>query len=166
MSGDAEQDYFSDGITEDITTELSRYDELFVIARNSTAEFKVEKPEVRSIARELGVGHVLAGSVRRAGNRIRISAQLIDAESGRHIRADRFDRDMEDIFAVQDEITAVIVNVLQQSCVFTYCWIGRNRSLSSISGPSTDFLKCLTERIVAIELIEVLVPGASLAFGP
>jgi adenylate cyclase len=112
MSGDSDQDYFSDGITEDLTTELSRYDELFVIARNSTVEFKARSADVRSIGQELGVGHVLAGSVRRAGNRIRISAQLIDAQSGHHIWADRFDREMEDIFAVQDDITAVIVNSL------------------------------------------------------
>lgn len=112
LSGDAEQEFFSDGITEDINTELSRYDELFVIARNSTIRYKGAAPDVRGVARDLGVRHVLTGSVRRAGKRVRITAQLSDAETASHIWADRFDRDMEDIFAVQDEITAVIVNTL------------------------------------------------------
>ncbi len=112
MSGEPDQDYFSDGITEDITTELSRYDELFVISRSSTAEFKDGNPDTRLVAEKLGVAHVLTGSVRRSANRIRISAQLIDAQTGSHVWADRFDRDMEDIFAVQDEIAAVIVNTL------------------------------------------------------
>jgi adenylate cyclase len=112
MSGDPEQEFFSDGITEDINTELSRYDELLVIARNSTVAYKNAVPDNPRIAAELGVRHILTGSVRRSGSRVRIAAQLSDTETGTHIWADRFDRDIEDIFAVQDEITAVIVNAL------------------------------------------------------
>jgi adenylate cyclase len=112
MSGDPEQEFFSDGITEDINTELSRYDELLVIARNSTVAYKNAAPDNPRIAAELGVRHILTGSVRRSGSRVRIAAQLSDTETGTQIWADRFDRDIEDIFALQDEITAVIVNAL------------------------------------------------------
>ncbi len=111
MSGDPQQEYFSDGITEDIITELSRYRELFVIARNSSFSYKGKSPKVQDVGRELGVGYVVEGSVRKAGNRIRISAQLVEAETGNHIWAERFDRDLEDIFAVQDEVTQAIVAV-------------------------------------------------------
>ena len=112
MSGNPEQEFFSDGIADDIITELARYDELFVIARNSSFAFKGRSVDVRKIARELGVQFVLEGSVRRAGGRVRVTAQLIDTASGNHVWADRYDRELEDIFAVQDEITAVIVNTL------------------------------------------------------
>ncbi len=112
MSGDPEQEYFSDGITEDIITELSRYRELFVIARNSSFSYKGLSPKVQDVGRELGVGYVVEGSVRKAGNRIRVTAQLIEARTGTHIWAERFDRDLEDIFAVQDEVTQAIVAVL------------------------------------------------------
>ena len=112
MSGDAEQEYFSDGVTEDIITELSRVPELFVIARNSTFAYKGQSPDVRRVAADLGVRYVLEGSVRRAGDRVRISAQFIDAQSGSHLWAERYDRALDDIFAVQDEITSVIVNTL------------------------------------------------------
>ncbi len=112
MSGDPEQEYFSDGVAEDIITELSRYNELFVIARNSTFTYKGKAVEVTKVARELGVRYVLEGSVRRADKRVRVTAQLIEAETGNHIWAERYDRDLEDIFAVQDDITAVIVNTL------------------------------------------------------
>ena len=105
MSGDAEQEYFSDGITEDIITELSRFRNLFVIARNSSFTYKGRAVDVKKVGRELGVAYVLEGSVRRAGNRVRITAQLIDAETGNHVWADRFDRELTDVFAVQDEIT-------------------------------------------------------------
>ncbi len=112
MSGDAEQEYFSDGITEDIITELSRYRELLVIARNSTFAYKGKAVDVKQVAAELGVGYVLEGGVRRAGGRVRITAQLIDAASGHHLWAERYDRDMDDIFAVQDEIARIIVGAL------------------------------------------------------
>jgi adenylate cyclase len=112
MSGDPEQDFFSDGITDDIITELARYEELFVIARNSSFAYKGKGIDIRQIAAELGVATILEGSVRRAGDNIRIAAQLVEASSGSHIWAERYDRKLEDIFAVQDEITAMIVNTL------------------------------------------------------
>src|SRR5262249_57156674 len=96
MSGEAEQQYFSDGITEDIITELSRFRQLFVIARNSSFQYRGQNVDVKRIARELGVRYVVEGSVRRAGNRIRVTAQLIDAQSGHHLWAERYDRDLED----------------------------------------------------------------------
>ena len=106
MSGDAEQEYFSDGISEDITTDLSKVSALEVIARNTAFTFKGQSVDVCDVARKLGVSHVLEGSVSKAGNRVRITAQLIDGASGGHIWADRFDRDLTDIFAIQDEISA------------------------------------------------------------
>lgn len=112
MSHDPDDAFFSDGISEEINTELSRYDELLVIARNSTAAYDAAPQDFGRISTELGVRHILTGSVRRAGKRVRITARLVDARSGAQLWADRFDRDMEDIFEVQDEITAVIVNTL------------------------------------------------------
>ena len=105
MSGDPEQEYFSDGITEDIITALSRISGLLVVARNSTAVYKGKAVDVKQVGHEQGVRHVLEGSVRRAGNRIRVTAQLIDAATGHHQWADRYDRELDDIFAVQDDIT-------------------------------------------------------------
>jgi TolB-like protein/Tfp pilus assembly protein PilF len=109
MSGDVDQEYFSDGITEDIITALSRFRWFFVIARNSSFTFKGKTIEVKQVAQDLGVRYVLEGSVRRAGKRVRITAQLIEAPAGYHVWAERYDRDIEDIFAVQDEITHSIV---------------------------------------------------------
>jgi adenylate cyclase len=109
MSGDPEQEYFSDGITEDIITELSRFSSLFVIARNSSFTYKGQPVDVRRVAQELGVRYVLEGSIRRAGKRVRITAQLIDSETGNHIWAERYDRDLEDIFDLQEEITRNVV---------------------------------------------------------
>ena len=97
-------DYFSDGVTDDIVTELSRFRELFVIARNSSFSYKGKTAKVQDIAADLGVRYVLEGSVRAAGERIRITAQLVDAESGHHIWSERYDRQMPDLFALQDEI--------------------------------------------------------------
>jgi len=112
MSGDPQQDFFADGITEDIITELSRFRELFVISRNSSFKFKGKPVEVQKFARELGVQYVVEGSVRKAGRRVRITVQLIDAETDRHLWAERYDRDLEDIFAIQDEVTRSIVATL------------------------------------------------------
>ena len=112
MSGTADQEFFADGLTEDILTELSRFRDLFVISRNTAFKFKGQAVDVRKTAKELGVQFVVEGSVRRAGNRLRITVQLIEAESDRHIWAERYDRDLEDIFALQDEITKAIVAVL------------------------------------------------------
>ena len=105
MSGDAEQDYFADGISEDIITALSKLPQLFVIARNSSFTFKGRNVDVKEAADKLGVRYVLEGSVRKSGNRVRVTAQLIDAGSGGHLWAERFDRDLTDIFAVQDDVT-------------------------------------------------------------
>lgn len=113
LSGDPEQEYFSDGITEDIITDLSKIGSLLVIARNSSFAYKGANPDIRVVGRELCVSHVLEGSIRRAGNRVRITAQLIEAENGTHVWADRFDRDLTDIFAVQDEVTRCIVDALK-----------------------------------------------------
>ena len=112
MSGDPEQEYFSDGITEDIITELSRFPVLFVIARHSSFAFKGEKVNIQEIGKKLGVQYVVEGSVRKAGNRIRITAQLIEAATGNHIWAERYDRELEEVFSVQDEVTKSIVVVL------------------------------------------------------
>jgi TolB-like protein len=112
MSGDPCQEYFSDGITEDIITELSRFSELLVIARNSSFQFKGKSNDVRQVGRDLGVRYVLEGSIRRAGNRVRISAQLVDAVTGVHRWAEHYDRKLEDVFAVQDEVARTIVLVL------------------------------------------------------
>ncbi|HYD07291.1 MAG TPA: adenylate/guanylate cyclase domain-containing protein, partial [Reyranella sp.] len=109
MSGDPEQDYFADGIVEDVITALSRTKSLFVIARNSSFSYKGKSPDVRQVGRELGVRYVLEGSVRKAGSRVRITGQLIDAQSGAHLWADRFDGALEDIFALQDEVASRVV---------------------------------------------------------
>ncbi|GEP61893.1 adenylate cyclase [Reyranella soli] len=109
MSGDPEQEYFADGMVEDIITALSRTKALFVIARNSTFSYKGKSPDIRQVGRELGVRYVLEGSVRKAGTRIRITGQLIDALSGAHLWADRFDGALEDIFDLQDEIASRVV---------------------------------------------------------
>jgi adenylate cyclase len=108
MSGDAEQEFVSDGIAEDVITALSRYPSLFVIARNSSFTYKGRAVDVKQVGRELGVRYVLEGSVRKAGNRIRVTAQLVEAGTGNHVWADRYDRDLADIFAVQDEITEAV----------------------------------------------------------
>jgi adenylate cyclase len=108
MSSDAEQEFFADGIAEDVTTALLRYPSLFVIARNSSFTYKGRAVDVKEVGRELGVRYVLEGSLRKSGNRIRITAQLVEAETGKHIWAERYDRDLADIFAVQDDITEAV----------------------------------------------------------
>jgi TolB-like protein len=113
MSGDPEQEYFADGIAEDITTGLSRLKWLFVIARNSSFTYKGRSVDVREVGRELGVRYVLEGSVRTSGDRMRISAQLVDAATGNHLWVDRYDRAREDVFAVQDEITESVLGCIQ-----------------------------------------------------
>jgi len=113
MSGESEQEYFSDGISEDIITDLTKVSALGVIARNTAFQFKGKNVDVPHIARQLKVSHVLEGSVRKAGGRVRITAQLIDGASGEHVWADRYDRDLNDIFALQDEISQAIVEALR-----------------------------------------------------
>ena len=113
MSDDPQQEYFSDGISEDIITDLSKVAALFVVARNTAFTFKGKNVDIPLVARQLGVGHVLEGSVRKAGNRVRITAQLIDGATGGHVWAERYDRDLDDIFALQDEISEAIVRALK-----------------------------------------------------
>ena len=112
MSGDQEQEFFSDGIAEDIVTALSRYPSLFVIARNSCFTYKGRVVDVKQVGRELGVRYVLEGSLRKSGNRIRVTAQLVEAETGKHVWAERYDRNLADIFALQDEITEAVTIAL------------------------------------------------------
>ena len=112
MSGDAEQQYFSDGITEDIITELSRFRSLFVIARNSSFQYREMSVDVRRVGRELGVRYVVEGSVRKMADKVRITAQLIDASSANHLWSERYDRELKDIFAVQDELVRAICGVI------------------------------------------------------
>jgi adenylate cyclase len=113
MSGDSEQEYFSDGVSEDIITDLGKVSALFVVARNTAFTFKGKSVEVPQIARQLSVGYVLEGSVRKAGNRVRITAQLIDGSTGGQVWGERYDRDLDDIFALQDEISRAIVAALK-----------------------------------------------------
>ncbi|MFC1516819.1 tetratricopeptide repeat protein [Thermodesulfobacteriota bacterium] len=113
LSGDPEQEYFSDGLTEEIITALSKVQQIFVIARNSTFTYKGNPVKVQQVGRELGVRYILEGSVRKSGENIRIAAQLIDASTGNHLWAERYDRDLKDIFAVQDEITKNIITAMQ-----------------------------------------------------
>ena len=113
MSGDPEQEYFSDGITEDIITDLSKVSGLFVVARNTAFTYKGRKLKVQEVSQELGVNFVLEGSVRKAGSRVRVTGQLINGKDGGHVWADRYDRDLTDIFAIQDDITHAIVEQLK-----------------------------------------------------
>ena len=117
MSGDPEQEYFADGISEDVITELSKFHSLFVIARNSSFSYRGQSIDVRKVAKDLNVRYVLEGSVRRAGTTIRVTAQLIDATSGRHVWAERYDRALVDLFAVQDEITRSIIGSIAPGIV-------------------------------------------------
>ena len=128
ISGDREQEYFADGISEDIITGLSKLRWFFVIARNSSFIYKGKAVDVKRVARELGVRYVLEGSVRKGGNRVRITAQLIDAATNNHIWADRYDGDMTDIFALQDEITAKVVAAIEPKLLEAEGIRSQNRS--------------------------------------
>jgi TolB-like protein len=112
ISGDPEQEYFADGMTDDIITELSRFSDLFVTARNSSFQYKGKAVDVRQVGRELGVRYVLEGGIRRGGNRMRISAQLVDAATGAHLWAERYDRQVDDVFVIQDQVVRAIAPVL------------------------------------------------------
>src|SRR5207244_2146804 len=117
ISGDSEQDYFADGIVEEIITALSRFRHLFVIARNSSFTYKGRPVDVKQVGQELGVRYVLEGSVRRAGSRMRIAGQLVDAATGAHLWADRFDGGLEDIFELQDQVTSSVVGAISPKLV-------------------------------------------------
>ena len=112
LSGDPAQDYFADGVTENLTTELSRIRDSFVIARNTAFTYKGKSVDAKEIGKELGVRYVLEGSVQRDQNRVRVNAQLVDAESGAHLWADRFEEDVADLFKLQDEVVARLANSL------------------------------------------------------
>jgi len=113
MSGDPEQEYFADGMVEEIITALSRFKSLFVIARNSSFTFKGKAVDIKEVGRRLGVRYVLEGAVRKASGKVRITGQLIDAVTGAHIWADRFERDLTDVFALQDEVTVAVVSAIR-----------------------------------------------------
>ncbi len=132
MSGDEEQEYFADGIAEDIISTLSRLPWFFVISRNSSFSFKGRSTDVRQMAQELGVQYVLEGSVRKAGSRVRITAQLIDARNDRHIWAERYDRELTDIFAVQDEITEKIVGAVSPEFMAAEMHRARNKAAQNL----------------------------------
>jgi adenylate cyclase len=119
MSGDPEQQYFADGMVEEIITALSRFKSLFVIARNSSFTFKGKAVDVKEVGRRLGVRYVLEGSVRKAAGKVRITGQLIEAVTGAHIWADRFERDLTDVFALQDEVTVAVVSAIQPKLLQT-----------------------------------------------
>lgn len=179
MSGDAEQEYFSDGISEDLITDLSKVSALFVIARNSSFTYKGKTAKVQEIGRELGVRFVLEGSIRKAGNRVRITAQLVDAMSGGHLWADRFDRDLTDIFATQDEVVQQIVGALavkltqgetqQRRRVGTRnveayeCWLRARELLGQATPESLARCKTLYRRALEIDPA-FSAPYAGLAF--
>jgi adenylate cyclase len=143
MSEDPKQEYFSDGITEEIITALSKTPKLFVIARNSTFTYKNKPTKVQQVGRELGVKYVLEGSVRKAGDKVRITAQLVDAKTGNHIWAERYDRDLEGIFALQDEITKKIITALQIELT--------EGELASIYAGGTDNLEAYLTFLKALE---------------
>ena len=134
ISGDPEQEYFSDGLTEEIITALSKVHNMFVIARNSTFSYKDKPVKVQQVAEELGVRYVMEGSVRKAGDRVRITAQLIDALTGHHLWAERYDRDLEDIFSLQDEITKSILTALEVKLTRgedAHLWAGSTNNLEA-----------------------------------
>ena len=133
MSGDPDQEYFSDGITEDILTELSRFHEFTVIARNSSFRYKGQSPKIEDVGRELGVKYVVEGSVRKIGNRVRVTAQLIDATSAAHIWAERYDRSLDDIFTIQDEVTEAVVVRIAEGIKGARTIHARSRPLHSAS---------------------------------
>ena len=175
MSGDPEQEYFADGITEDIITDVSKISGLFVIARNSTFVFKKQSVDVKDVGRRLGVRHVLEGSVRKAGMKVRINVQLIDAQTGGHIWAERYDRAIEDIFVLQDEVTRRIVEALRLSLTGgeqarrgergkvnpeAYDYLIRGRScLLQFSAQAAAEARTMLERALAID------PGLKQAYG-
>src|SRR6202008_3886949 len=133
MTGDPEQEYFADGMVEEIITALSRFKWLFVIARNSSFTFKGKAVDVKEVGRRLVVRYVLEGSVRKAAGKVRITGQLIDAVTGTHIWANRFERDLTDIFALQDEVTVSVVSAIQPKLLETEMEIASRRPPESVT---------------------------------
>jgi len=133
MSGDPEQEYFADGMVEEIITALSRFKMLFVIARNSSFAYKGRAVDIKQVGRELGVRYVLEGSVRKAAGRVRITGQLIDAANGSHLWADRFEGDLNDVFALQDEVTSKVVSAIQPKLLQTEIELAARRRTGNLS---------------------------------
>jgi adenylate cyclase len=133
MSGDPEQEYFADGMVEDIITALARFKMLFVIARNSSFTYKARAVDIKQVGRELGVRYVLEGSVRKAAGRVRITGQLIDAANGSHLWADRFEGDLSDVFALQDEVTLKVVSAIQPKLLQTEIDLATRRRTGNLS---------------------------------
>ena len=133
MSGDPEQEYFSDGITEDIITELSRFHSLFVIARNSSFHYKGQSPRVSTVGQELGVQYVVEGSVRKAAKRVRIAAQLVDTSNGTHLWAERYDRELNDIFTLQDEVVQAIASAIPNRIEATATQLAHKKPTTSLT---------------------------------
>jgi adenylate cyclase len=174
MSGDPEQEYFVDGLVEDIITALSRFPLFFVIARNSSFAYKGKSPDIRQVSRELGVRYVLEGSVRKAGNRLRITGQLVDTSSGNHLWADRFDGALEDVFDFQDKVTTSVVTVIQpmvrqaeiarvqakatESLSAYDLFLRATALMSEFREESHDRARAMLERAIAID------PGYSTAY--
>ena len=152
MSGDPEQGYFADGIVDDVITELSRFSELFVIARNSSFQYKGNPVDVRQIGRELGVRYVLEGSIRRDGDRVRIGAQLIDASTGAHRWAERYERKLDDVFAVQDEVARAITAISGRPCEQ-----GRGRTYVAEASSELAGLRQLHASLRRLRIVSVLV---------
>ena len=167
MSGDTEQEYFSDGISEDIITELSRFHDLFVIARHSSFVFKNQSIDISEVGQKLGVQYVVEGSVRKSATRVRITAQLIEVSTGNHIWADRYDRDLEDIFSVQDEVVRTVTATLVgkvglahsdraqhklPSSMDAYDWFVQGRELYITSTPDDNIKACaMFEKAVSLD---------------
>jgi adenylate cyclase len=133
MSGDPEQEYFADGMVEEIITALSRFKWLFVIARNSSFTFKGRAVDIKEVGRRLGVRYVLEGSVRKASGKVRITGQLVDAVTGAHLWADRFERDLTDVFALQDEVTVAVVSAIQPKLLQTEIALAARRRPESLT---------------------------------
>jgi adenylate cyclase len=150
MTGDPEQEYFADGMTEDLTTALSHLRWFAVIARNSAFTYKGRAVDVRQVGRELGVGYVLEGSVRKAGGRVRITAQLCEAETGRHVWAERFDGDLADIFDLQDRVTEAVVGAIEPSLRLAEVERGRSRPTESLTAYDL-YLRALPQRFLTRE---------------
>ncbi|MDP6567168.1 MAG: tetratricopeptide repeat protein [Alphaproteobacteria bacterium] len=148
MSGDDEQEYFADGISEDIITALSRFQEFLIIARNTTFTYKGTAVDIKQVAGELGARYVLEGSVRKGGNRVRITAQLIDADTGNHLWAERYDRELDDIFAVQDEITEAVVGAIEPQIYAAERLRGQKKAPSNLGA-----WDCVTRALFLIDKV-------------
>ena len=155
ISGDPEQEYFADGMVEEIITALSRIRWLFVIARNSTFTYKGQSLDIKQVGRELGVRYILEGSVRKAGGRVRITAQLIDALTGAHLWADRFDGSLEDVFDLQDQVAASVAGVIEPTLQAAEAARSANRPTDDLTAYDLYLRAVATFSCVERECIEI-----------